>query len=341
MKIYLNAYLQKNLGDDLFVYILLNRYKNHQFYAMSTEKAYRKMYDNLHVLDAKYLVKAIRKLSLKALVASPFDLALTLGGSMFIENPGDIRKNYSFGKKDHYILGVNFGPYRSQRYFDKIKALFAEAKDVCFRERHSYDYFSDLPQTRVESDIVFCLPFRAEAGEEKHAVISVISCKSKLSEEYDARYLETMTALTDRLVAMGYRVTLMSFCDYEGDPGAIDRILCKVQNPQAVGRYDYQGNIEQALQVLGSSSVVVGSRFHANVLGLLMGKTVIPFIYSDKTKNVLEDLGFAGLTVDIRKLDDFDLASVNEEALSYHLDVSQAKASAEKHFAKLDERLLT
>ncbi len=342
MKIYLNAYLQKNLGDDLFLYILLNRYKKHQFYTITTDKTYRNMFDNLHIFDLKYPVKLIKKLSLKSIIASRCDIALTLGGSMFIENPGDIKKNFSLGKNDHYILGVNFGPYKTEQYFRKIWDLFSDAKDVCFREQYSYKLFETLPQTRVESDIVFSLPFDDTTNaKENHVVISVISCKNKISESYDAEYIQTMASLTDHFVSKGYKVTLMSFCEFEGDTEAIDEILSNTKHKDCVYRYDYQGNIREALQVLASSSIVVGSRFHANVLGLLMGKTIIPFIYSDKTKNVLEDLGFNGLTVDIRKLNEFSFDMLNQENLNYHLDVSKARLSAEKHFAKLDERLLS
>ena len=148
MKVYLNAYLQKNLGDDLFVYILMNRYNNHEFYTMTIDKTYRHMFEHLHVLDSKYIVKVLKKLGLKSLVSSFCELNLTLGGSMFIENPGDMNRNYSLGKNDHYILGVNFGPYKTQKYFDNIKGLFSSAKDVCFREEYSYNLFNDLPQVR-------------------------------------------------------------------------------------------------------------------------------------------------------------------------------------------------
>ena len=36
MKIFVNAYLEQNLGDDLFFYILKNRYPQHTFYVLST-----------------------------------------------------------------------------------------------------------------------------------------------------------------------------------------------------------------------------------------------------------------------------------------------------------------
>ena len=43
MKIYVDAYLAKNLGDDLFVNILIKRYPNHKFYSIAeNEKGYSK-----------------------------------------------------------------------------------------------------------------------------------------------------------------------------------------------------------------------------------------------------------------------------------------------------------
>lgn len=35
MKIYLDAFLSQNLGDDLFLDILLKRYPNHKFYTLT------------------------------------------------------------------------------------------------------------------------------------------------------------------------------------------------------------------------------------------------------------------------------------------------------------------
>ncbi len=340
MKVYLNAYLQKNLGDDLFVYILMNRYKNHEFYTMTVDKTYRNMFEHLHVFDQKYVVKALKKFGLKSLAAAHCDLVLTLGGSMFIENPGDKDRNFSIGKKDHYVLGVNFGPYKTKQYFDNIRGFLSTTKDVCFREDYSYQLFKDLPNVRKASDIVFSLPLDDIClKDDKHVVFSVVSCKSKLSEVYEKQYMQTMIDLVKHFHDLDYKVTLMSFCDFEGDETVIDQMLDSLKDYNYIERYDYKGDIKEALNIMGSSSVVVGSRFHANIIGLLMGKTVIPVLYSDKTKNVLNDLNFNGLVIDIRELDKFNLSMLNEDSLHYKLDVSEAKKSAQKHFEKLDERL--
>lgn len=38
--------------------------------------------------------------------------------------------------------------------------------------------------------------------------------------------------------------------------------------------------------------MVIGTRFHAVILGLLAGAEVLPIMYSNKTGYVLDDLGF-------------------------------------------------
>ena len=37
MKIFINAFLEGNLGDDIFVDLLLDRYPNHNFYTLSSD----------------------------------------------------------------------------------------------------------------------------------------------------------------------------------------------------------------------------------------------------------------------------------------------------------------
>lgn len=38
MNVLLEAYLERNFGDDLFVTLLINRYRNHRFYLLDDRK---------------------------------------------------------------------------------------------------------------------------------------------------------------------------------------------------------------------------------------------------------------------------------------------------------------
>ena len=103
-----------------------------------------------------------------------------------------------------------------------------------------------------------------------------------------------------------------------------------------VERYCYNGNIEQALNVLGDCQLIIGGRFHANILGLVLGKSILPVLYSDKTLHVLQDMEINVPIIDIRKLDEFDVKSLTDEQLNTHFDVEKQKKDAQRHFEKLD-----
>ena len=57
MKIYVNAYLFKNLGDDLFLNILTHRYPQHMFYIISNRY---KSEQNRKVLKNTIFMKVLK-----------------------------------------------------------------------------------------------------------------------------------------------------------------------------------------------------------------------------------------------------------------------------------------
>lgn len=83
MQIYVNAYLEKNLGDDLFLKILVDRYKNHKFYAISNTYSSK---NNLQIYKNTLKMKILNKLGLKEKVyIDSKDISVSIGGSMYIE----------------------------------------------------------------------------------------------------------------------------------------------------------------------------------------------------------------------------------------------------------------
>lgn len=339
MKIYLNSYLENNLGDDLFVKILLERYKNHQFYSITTNKTYNNRFKNLNVFSQPFIVKIIKKFGLKKIFANKCDIAITLGGSMYIQQKGDENRSLSIGKKPHYILGANVGPYSTQKYFEKVYTLFQEAEDVCLRETYSYELFKDIKQVRKASDIVFSLNSKniPKLPTSKVVLFSVISCANKSSIEFQEKYEQLIINMIHLYADLGYKIKLMSFCKLEGDEEAIKRIKskCKID----INEYFYTGNIDEALLVIKQSQIIVASRFHAVILGLLFNKVVVPITYSDKTINVLNDLDFKGPIMDIKEISKIHLNKLTDEFLSYRLDITKAKANSVQHFAVLDKLL--
>ena len=91
--------------------------------------------------------------------------------------------------------------------------------------------------------------------------------------------------------------------------------------------------------MLADSQVIVGGRFHANILGLLLRKSIIPVLYSDKTLNVLKDMNIDAPVIDIRNLKDFDISSITDADLNKVYNVEKEKIDAQRHFEKLDIEL--
>ena len=250
-------------------------------------------------------------------------------------------KNNFKNTKNIYILGVNFGPYETKEYLNIHKNLiFKNAVDVCFRDKYSYNLFKELDNVRYAPEIIFSLDIsKIKIKNSKRVIISVINCKKDDMNfiEQDL-YNQKICEFINFFEKKNYKITLISFSKEQGDEKVINEIIKKCKNKN-ISKYFYRGNIDETLNVIGDSNIVVGTRFHANILGLIMNKTIIPIIYSDKTLNVLNDIKFKGKIFDIRKMEQFDINSITDEELNYKLDVSKQKKDAEKHFKELDKIL--
>lgn len=349
-KIWLKSYLYNNLGDDLFVKILANRYNKTMFYADSGNKIKDENIKNIRFMNC---IERIREKILLTLFptydeTSKFkrkcDAMINIGGSIFIENRDimdikmDIEQTYS--DIDYYILGCDFGPYKSQEFFEKYRVVFKNAQDVCFRDRASYEMFRENPKVRVESDIVFNLDTsEIDTKQEKKILISVINVDNRDYIHNKKEYYKKIAEICQEYINKDYKVQLMSFCKREGDEQAINKVLKNVEkkNRKNIGIYKYRGNIDEALKQIKSSEIIVATRFHAMILGFVFEKKVIPIAYSDKTVNTLQDLNYNGIKVDINNIEELDVNKIEEN--NYKINLEECKASAERQFLVLDEIL--
>lgn len=355
-KKYLKGYFYKNLGDDLFVKIILERYKNEKF-EMYSSINYKKVYktDNLKIYSnwnievifkriinlILMLFKSERRIKLEDYIN--YDIIILIAGSFFMEpkdfNPKIYFKNIFNQKGNLYIIGSNFGPFNDKEYFNIHKnKIFKNAIDVCFRDKYSYNLFKELPNVRYAPDIIFSLNTEnIKITNRNRVIISVINCKKDQMEFINQDvYNKKICEFINFFEKMNYEVTLISFSKEQGDEGIVNKII-KMCKSKKVSKYFYRGNIDEALDVIGDSRIVVGTRFHANILGLIMNKVVIPIAYSDKTLNVLNDINFKGRVFDIRKMDEFDVNCITSKDLNYKLNVDIQKKEAEKHFRELDK----
>ena len=347
-KCFLKIYLNKNLGDDLFAEIISKRYPDTDFYTFQMNNL-NYNFNNIKVYNGTFyrginkLLKVISrgKLRLENYLVKNSDVSVVLGGSLFIEGKSQRLEELQYAKK-YYIIGSNFGPYKTEEYKSYFEEIFDKAESVSFRDQKSLNEFPNKENIKCYPDIIFSLNTENIKNSNNNKVVfSIIDCKSKVDEKYEKEYDQMIIDFTKYYAKKNMDIVYMSFCKNEGDEVAIERIYNKLDEnlKEKVSKYYYRDNLKEALDVIGDSQVIVGSRFHSIILGFVLNKKVIPIIYSDKTSNVLKDLKFDGKSVDIRKLNEFkedEIASYDENTI---LNVDDERKKSQLHFADLDQVL--
>ena len=358
----LRIYLAKNLGDDIFLKVISERYPNVLFHTCPTLK-YKRTYipNNVIMYDGKIQIlrnKILHKLKIYTFdtdkkICKKCEATVIAGGSIFHEPPTwkyTRKKLEMFNNlnKDYYILGCNFGPYESNDFLTIHKKIIANSKDTCFRDRKSWELFKNFSNTRHQYDIAFSLNREKDGkinNKEKYVVISAIDLtwRQKLKHKTEI-YESTMSKIANYYLENGITVFFMVFSKHEGDEKAIDRIMSSIDEKYAgkMRKYIYDGDVDDALSIIKNADTIVASRFHANILGILYERKIIPVIYDIKTTNLLKDIGYKGEIIDINNL--AHIFSVNNviqncKKNNYTENLSDIIKSSNLQFRELDKYL--
>ena len=359
-RIFLYAYDKINLGDDLFISFITNRYPDINFY-LWTDKRNKKTFQNLKnlkVIDKNsVIVRLLKKIRASFEVRYKMwwekrcNASVYIGGSIFMEYKTWKNQitwlNYQAQHYHFFILGANFGPYRTEDYRRQLNITFNKMEDVCFRDMYSLKKFQGNSKVRYAPDILFSYPMPDVPVKKNQIFISVVSCSGKDAEhglkEIESAYIENMSKILKEYLKEGYHLVFSSFCREEGDEEEIRKIIDRLrcQDSTKVQTLNYDGtNLIQVLYTLAESEYIIGSRFHAVVLAMAAARPVLPIIYSDKTKNMLDDIGFTGVVFDLRRNEKWDYMHSREnlDSASFTLPARMIKNSQE-HFKRLDEFL--
>lgn len=357
--VFIYAYTSLNLGDDLLISLLCSRYKDTKFYLVgeaSSLKALRiipnlKTFPSIPRLDG-----ILRRLRInininniyKKLISQFCDGIVNIGGSIFIENQEWEKKVSTYKirilkNKPYFIIGSNFGPYKNKAFYDGFKVFFQSVRDVCFRELYSYKLFSDLPNVRYASDVVFSYPFCKVDSTKNQVAISVIDLESrKKLSIYSEEYHRIITEISRFFINEGFRVVLLGFCEKEGDKIAISKIMdiFNDEDKKYIDTYCYYGNIDETINIINESKYIIATRFHAMILGWVFNKPVYTIVYSDKTINVINEIDSKCKYIRIEDLNKFDIKQIHEYlTMNDTIDIKKQTLLAEKQFEELDKFL--
>ena len=358
MKIFVNGYWNNNLGDDLFLKTLLERYNNHIFYIIAN-KSYRlkfNKYRNLRVINYNFINKVSDKLS-SIFNRSIFfsngrkilnnlsgkDAYCELGGSLFMLPKQGMDLNYSVRNKvcrekiPYFIIGSNFGPYFNQVQLDKYGGFFGKSYGTVFRDKKSYRLF---PNDNVDyaPDVVFNLKVEKYLKNSKkdYILISVINPSKKLNDlEKENKYLNYLKFVIGDYLSRGEKIVLMSFCKSEGDLQFANH-LKNMFDSNNISVYDYK-NIDSALFVINNAKKIIATRYHAMILAWKLNKPVFVISYSEKTNNVIKYCFPKQHFINIRDIN--SRSSYKMPLFSINNDVRNLSLLADQQFKYLDNFL--
>jgi colanic acid/amylovoran biosynthesis protein len=358
-KIFVDVYLMFNLGDDLFLDILVKRYPNCQFTVNYLGKNYDEFlsrYSNVKRRNYTLLNKIGQKLKVTDSitnydkVSEEHDALLFIGGSIFREENYQkelyndrlkMVEEFKKRNKPTFVLGANFGPCKTENFYKQYYKLFGMCEDVCFRDTFSFELFKSIKQIRHSPDIVFGLDISTYKKDINSNIVgfSIVNLNHKDNiSNYENEYIESTVNSIEMLISKGYRCCLLSFCEKEGDLETINKIKSFLSPNilKYVSTYEYKGNIEETISLISTFRLLVAARFHANILALMLGVGILPIIYSNKTLNMLKDIGLSDLYIEMKNLKLQAQEDMVKKAFENKMNIEKLTSKSVQQFKFLD-----
>ena len=361
-KIFIYAYMAKNLGDDLMVRLLCDRYPNVDFflYADSFYKTAFKDLKNLTVFSAEdkevrfwnKTLRAVKKTNngFMERLMKKCDATVHIGGSVFIQHNDDYSaflkadQDLRVFSKKVFLIGSNFGPYKDEQYYLDYHKLLATYDGVSFRDKYSYNKFSDIPKVVYAPDVVFNYTDTKVHDCQHRVLFSTISLAGRTDNFAIVQYWETyrkfIQKLAKKYIELGYKVTFLSFCEPQGDLYEINQIIEEGNFDNCMDKIEirnYNGDINESISLIKESEIVVGTRFHSIILGWLFNKPVLPIVYDNNTLQVLKDMDLKNYA-SIKELDNISIDDLIENIEFVPTEkIEQLKLEAVQHFKFLDQ----
>lgn len=347
--IYINAYIANNLGDDMFVFSLCNHYPMVNFYIEAPLK-----YSNVFRILKNLIVLTTCSRTCYVNLLDIIDFQVFIGGSLFMEpkSANDIDKKFNSMvsrrlslKIPCFIIGVNFGEYTHQKFFELYQSWFETLDGICFRDIQSYKLFDTLNNTIWAPDLIFTYKMPSIKFKDNNIVISPIyhTERSGLPDFSNNEYFDFLSLIATKYLKMGFHIILAAFCSAQLDDIACNEIFNRIPTSlkEKVNIISYKNDIEGFLQSFLNAKYIIGTRFHSIILALKNRIPVFPIIYNIKTQNIIESYSFNGNYVDILALSkiNFELLDSNRKK-NYVPDLSNFDNKAYLHYHFLNEAII-
>lgn len=349
----LYAFVHNNFGDDLFIKILCERYPNENFYigldpnkANSSFKKIDNLYFDKKLFKIDKLLKKesfinnhikikfnlVQKIYFKYL--NSFNSSIYVVGSAFIQNNANkdytnlllLEKRVTSSNK-FFLINSNFGPYVDEKYLNISKNIISKMTHATFRDKYSYNLFKDIKIVSYAPDLVLTLKEKKIVSTNQ-VMISVMD----LGDEYFRLIQNFIKELNNK----GLNCKLVSFCKSQNDEKMANQLIESIKDYK-IDLLSYNGNIDEIIEEFNKSSYIISTRFHSLILSLALNKPFLPFIYSNKTDEVLNDINYKGIRIKNDTIKDINIKdTINYLLNSKALNIDTYKLRANNQFKSLD-----
>lgn len=328
MNILLDAYLDKNFGDDLFVETITKLYPTYKFYAFMeyypTEiQRWVAEIPNLYILPVCSVI----------LQKGFFDAYICVGGDIFPDD-GDFTDRRKWVDAVHTAGGkiIFLGFSLFHRYGEKTKnilmQLMGNADLIAPRDQRSADILREmLPEKEITvmADLAFAAewPIRENSMSSGGKTLGIaVRRPEKKDEAAMKNYCESLNRTIEEFLKedMRYKVLLLALSDGKiRDSEVAEAIRHRTLDPSRVDIAVYQGNLQDMKRTISMCDMVICTRFHAMVASIMMHIPFIPINYEVKMEHLLEEIGYTGIKVgfeDVSSIESFMRENVGNTNIS-------------------------
>jgi colanic acid/amylovoran biosynthesis protein len=307
MNILVRAYLDNNLGDDLMIKLLVEKFPNFNFFIYTNSSMIKntyKDYENVKVRKVKDMKNDLKMV----------DAFVTIGGSIFQiktfkQHLSRFLKimfllSLKFRKKKVVTLGANLGPFSNKISYKLVEWELRLNNLTTVRDINSkriIDSFRGNYNIHLADDIVYNL----EWGKSLHKEgLGISTYRSSAHDENNLENYSTLAALADNYIEKtGKKVTLFAFdSETENDVVSAHHIYNFSRNKDKISIVPYLGNIKEFLDEFNKCEKIIAIRFHSAILSDILEIPFLPIIYSNKMTNFLDDNNYKGERIHLKSL---------------------------------------
>lgn len=368
MKRIIFACIEKNIGDDLFVYSICSRYKDKTFYIDKTAQYgdlakidnlkfshLLKIWNRFSISEPKSKTKKqIKKmiLSFSEIFLGKNNIVIYIVGNAFKNKKyiGPEQLNWLRDRErisqSFYLLSTNFGPYNDSRWKNDCLNEFKKMTDVCFRDTYSYELFKNEIEIRYSPDAVLSLQQEYVNSKDRSdrdiVIISMIDCgmssRGKEINNIINDYEKKLAEISKYYIKKGLKIVLLTSNNIQDFPAA-NRIKNMV-NDSDVSIFEYKGNFKEVFKLYSKAKYVISTRLHVMILSWIYNVPVLPIVYDIKVKNLIETYKFNNPHIDIYKINNFDIKELDIIFDNYEFgNCEEIKKQSLGQFIKLDKNL--